>query len=124
MQSQRAAGKRSRWIAALAVLASAAVGTGYLFVHGKAAAEIVRPEQQPETTNSSGTVAVKVVSPRPGGIDRLCTQPGSVEPYEAADLYAKVSGFLVEQNVDIGYPVRAGDVLARISVPEYEKQVK
>src|SRR4051794_5853692 len=55
-------------------------------------------------------VAVEVVFPRPGGIDRICHQPGTVEPYEAADLYTKVSGFLVEQHVDIGYPVKAGDV--------------
>ncbi|HEX4614070.1 MAG TPA: efflux RND transporter periplasmic adaptor subunit, partial [Urbifossiella sp.] len=77
-------------------------------------------------------VSVDVVSPRPGGIDRVCSQPGTVEPFEAADLYAKVSGYLVEQEVerggkkervDIGTLVKAGDVLARISVPEYEKQV-
>jgi len=47
-----------------------------------------------------------------------------VEPFESADLYAKVSGFLVEQKVDIGYSVKRGDVLARISVPEIESQVK
>jgi RND family efflux transporter MFP subunit len=70
------------------------------------------------------SISVEVASPRPGGIDRVCLQPGTVEPFEAADLYTKVSGFLVEQIVDIGYPVRAGEVLARISVPEYEKQVK
>ena len=39
MQSERKVRKRSRWILALAVLASAGVGTGYVFVHGKAAAE-------------------------------------------------------------------------------------
>jgi HlyD family secretion protein len=123
MQSERKVPKRSRWILALAVLASAGAGTGYVFVHGKAAAEIVRPGQQSDAANA-GSVAVKVIAPRPGGIDRLCTQPGSVEPFEAADLYSKVSGFLVEQNVDIGYAVHASDILARISVPEYEKQVK
>jgi RND family efflux transporter MFP subunit len=85
-------------------------------------------------------VSVEVVSPRAGGIDRVCTQPGTVEPFESADLYAKVSGYLAEQEierdgekllkdgqpvrVDIGTPVKAGDVLARISVPEYEKQVE
>jgi RND family efflux transporter MFP subunit len=75
-------------------------------------------------------------------------QPGSVEPFESADLYAKVSGYLSSQTlervevqggkpvfkpvlkdgkpvrVDIGTPVQAGDVLARISVPESEKQVQ
>jgi HlyD family secretion protein len=73
---------------------------------------------------TSDAVSVEVISPRPGGIDRLCQQPGSVEPFEAAALYAKVSGFLVEQNVDIGYAVSVGDVLARISAPELDKQVK
>lgn len=73
---------------------------------------------------AAANISVEVISPRPRGIDRVCLQPGTVEPMEAADLYAKVSGFLIEQQVDIGYPVQAGQVLARISVPEYEKQVK
>src|SRR5581483_1948743 len=38
--------------------------------------------------------------------------------------YAKVSGFLAEQTVDIGSRVQRGQVLARISVPEYEKAVE
>jgi RND family efflux transporter MFP subunit len=54
----------------------------------------------------------------------VCLQPGTVEPFEAADLYTKVSGFLVEQKVDIGDRVQAKDVLARLWVPEYETQVK
>lgn len=77
-------------------------------------------------------VTVEVVSPRAGGIDRMCTQPGTVEPFQAADLYAKVSGYLGEQSVvrdgkkvrvDIGTPVLEGEVLARISAPEVDKQV-
>ena len=67
--------------------------------------------------------SAEVVSPRPGGLDRVCVQPGTVEPFEAADLYAKASGFLIDQTVDIGSRVKKGDILARISVPEYEKQV-
>lgn len=66
---------------------------------------------------------VEVIHPRSGGIERICVQPGTVEPFESADLYAKVSGFLAEQTVDIGSRVKQGQVLARISVPEYEKQV-
>lgn len=73
----------------------------------------------PETTLTK----VEVVHPARGGLDRICVQPGTVEPYEAADLYAKVSGFMIEQTVDIGSQVKAGQVLARIAVPEFEKQV-
>src|SRR5215470_3490570 len=64
-----------------------------LFGQGKDAGQEPKPP---------AVVAVEVVSPQPGGIDRVCVQPGTVEPYESADLYAKVSGFLVEQTVDIG----------------------
>ncbi len=123
MQSKRSGTRLSRWVLALAVVAAVVAGSGYLFVRGKAAAEVVRPSQ-PDAHSGAGSVSVKVVSPSPGGIARVCQQPGSVEPFESADLYSKVSGFLVQQNVDIGYAVKAGDVLARLSVPEYEKQVK
>lgn len=68
--------------------------------------------------------AVDVVHPQAGGVDRICVQPGTVEPYESADLYAKVSGFLAEQFVDIGDHVKKGQILAKISVPEFEKQVE
>jgi HlyD family secretion protein len=66
---------------------------------------------------------VEVMKPQPGGLQRVCVQPGTVEPFDDANLYAKVSGYLALQTVDIGSRVKAGDVLARISVPEYDKQV-
>jgi RND family efflux transporter MFP subunit len=46
------------------------------------------------------------------------TQPGTAEAFYEADLAAKVSGFVSELNVDIGARVAAGQVLARIAVPE------
>jgi HlyD family secretion protein len=69
-------------------------------------------------------VRVETVQPTLGGIQRTSTQPGTVEPFEAAELYAKASGYLAEQTVDIGSRVNKDDILARISVPEYEKQVQ
>jgi HlyD family secretion protein len=86
----------------------------------------------PSSTGAAGApgpIAVQVVHPKPGGLVRVCSQPGTVMPFEGADLYSKVSGFLAEQSlngkpVDIGTRVKKGDVLARISVPEYDQQVK
>lgn len=75
------------------------------------------------STPSATPVPVDVTRPRAGGIERVSVQPGSVEPFEMADLYTKASGFLAEQSVDIGSRVKAGDVLAKLTVPEYEKQV-
>jgi RND family efflux transporter MFP subunit len=112
-----------RWVrVALSVVALAAIGAGswYATAGGKV---FGRQGAQP-AAKAPAPVIVEVVSPLSGGIDRVCVQPGTVEPFAAADLYAKVSGFLVEQKVDIGSVVREGDVLARIAVPELEKQVQ
>jgi RND family efflux transporter MFP subunit len=59
-----------------------------------------------------------------GGLVRQTSQPGSIHAYESVDMYAKVSGFLKTQAVDIGDVVRRGDVLAVIDAPELEKDVE
>jgi RND family efflux transporter MFP subunit len=68
-------------------------------------------------------IRVEVISPKPGGIPRLCTQPGSIEPHDGAALYAEVYGQLKTLNVDIGSKVKKGDLLAEIAIPEREAQV-
>jgi HlyD family secretion protein len=117
MKPKRLGTAPGRWLLCLVALAVLG-GAGWYVV----ARENVAPEGRSSAVPVG--VPVEIDAPRAGGIDRVCVQPGSVEPFESADLYAKVSGYLVEQVVDIGYPVRQGQVLARISVPEYEKQVK
>jgi HlyD family secretion protein len=67
---------------------------------------------------------VDVVHPERGGIRRLTIQPGTVHAFESADLYAKASGFLKSQSVDIGSRVRQGQVLAVIDAPELEEDVE
>ncbi|HEY4312691.1 MAG TPA: efflux RND transporter periplasmic adaptor subunit [Pirellulales bacterium] len=69
-------------------------------------------------------VSVEVVKPALHGLGRKTTQPGSVHAFQYAELYAKTSGYLGEQNVDIGDRVKRGQVLAVISVPELESDVK
>ena len=90
-------------------------------------ADMTTPAQAAAAAESSPAAgaasSVEVTRPRAGGIERVCVQPGTVEPFEMADLYTKASGFLAEQTVDIGSRVKAGDVLAKLSVPEFEKQV-
>ena len=115
---------RHRWSRlVLIILVPAGIGAGgwYAIAHGKT----LFGEHNPKTEESKAAslVTVEVVSPRMGGIDRVSVQPGTVEPFESTDLYAKASGFLIEQNVDIGSRVTKGQIVARISVPEYQKQV-
>ena len=47
--------------------------------------------------------------------------PGTVLAFDKADLYAKVSGYLIHQKVDIGDMVKKGDVLAEVDAPEYQR---
>ncbi len=69
-------------------------------------------------------IRVDVVHPEPGGIRRLTIQPGTVHPFEWADLVAKASGYLRSQAVDIGSTVRQGQVLAEIDAPELAEDVE
>ncbi len=49
--------------------------------------------------------------------------PGTIEPLEQADLYAKVAGYVIEVQADIGDHVKAGQPLAVIENPELESEV-
>jgi RND family efflux transporter MFP subunit len=64
---------------------------------------------------------VAVVKPHKGGMARSTTQPGTMESFDFADLYAKISGYVELQSVDIGDMVSTGDVLAKIDAPEFEE---
>ena len=69
-------------------------------------------------------IPVDVVHPKPGGIARTTTQAASVHAFEHAELFAKVSGYLNVQTVDIGDRVTLGQVLAVIEDPEIDKAVE
>jgi RND family efflux transporter MFP subunit len=61
--------------------------------------------------------AVTTVEPARRDFTLTSTQPGTAEAFFEADLGARVSGHVSELLVDIGTRVRAGQVLARITVP-------
>ncbi|MBI3838399.1 MAG: efflux RND transporter periplasmic adaptor subunit [Planctomycetia bacterium] len=70
------------------------------------------------------TIRVETVKPQKGGIERTTNQPGSVIAFESAQLFAKVSGYLKSQAVDIGDHVERDDVLAEIDAPELLKEAE
>lgn len=73
-------------------------------------------------TQSDEAVRVEVVHPERGGLTRTSTQIGTVHPFQQARLFAKVSGYLKWQEVDIGSHVKKGEILARIDDPEALKE--
>ena len=71
------------------------VVAGALVTIGAARSSSGPPAHAPAA--APGTVglvnAVGVATPAPGAFSRRLEVPASLEPYEAADLYAKVSGY-------------------------------
>ncbi len=49
--------------------------------------------------------------------------PGRLEAYTRAPIYARVSGFLKAWYVDIGAPVKTGQLLAEIEAPDLDQQL-
>jgi len=51
------------------------------------------------------------------------TQPATTLAFEAANIYARTSGYIESRKVDIGDRVKAGAVLAEITAPELDHQI-
>jgi RND family efflux transporter MFP subunit len=67
------------------------------------------------------TVRVEGVGQHLGRID--VTLPATTLGFEAANIYARASGYVLKRYVDIGDHVRAGQPLAEITAPEIEDQI-
>ena len=61
--------------------------------------------------------------PANGGNKSSLDLPGRLEAYSRAPIYARVSGFLKAWHVDIGAPVKAGQLLAEIEAPDLDQQL-
>jgi RND family efflux transporter MFP subunit len=66
---------------------------------------------------------VEVVRPRRVTVAQRLQTNASLEAFEEADLFAKVSGYLSDVRVDIGDHVKAGQLLAVIDVPELKQEL-
>jgi RND family efflux transporter MFP subunit len=67
--------------------------------------------------------SVEVVHPRRLTVAQRLQTNATLAPFEVADLFAKVTGYLSDVRVDIGDHVKAGQVLAVIDLPEMDKQL-
>jgi len=124
---------RKRWIVGIAVVALVFIIVVYRWTRSHRVPEAATDsgDQPPatvpaESDDQSAPAAperVEVVRPRVGGMARSISEPGTVKAFDYADLYAKVSGFLQEQSVDIGDSVMPGQLLAKISAPELVQAV-
>ncbi len=116
--------KGQQWMVwGLAVIPVVVLG-GYYLIRGFSLTPAWALEPSDEVSSAPASIRVDVATPQKGGMDRTTVQPGTVQSYQHAQLFAEVSGYLKTQTVDIGDRVKRGQVLATIDVPELEKQVK
>lgn len=102
--------------AALAVLAVVAVASGILSRRSHA-------EQLQHSTAERAVPTVALIAPTAAPAAAL-ELPARVEAWARAPIYARVSGYLQKWNADIGTPVKAGQVLAQIEIPDQDQQLR
>lgn len=98
----------------LIVLAVALVSAGIL--SRRSQAEQVKEANAPVIP----TVSILTVGQVTGAPLELSAR---IEPWARAPIYARVSGYLKNWNVDIGAPVKSGQTLADIETPDLDQQL-
>ncbi|MFC5742627.1 efflux RND transporter periplasmic adaptor subunit [Dyella tabacisoli] len=74
-------------------------------------------------TDVQAVPTVNVALPERSGIGSGLELPGRLEAYARAPIYARVSGYLKSWKVDIGAPVKSGQLLAEIETPDLDQQL-
>ena len=74
-------------------------------------------------TDAQAVPTVALARIERGAAFRDLTLPGTIQPYNRAAIYARVSGYLKSWSQDIGAHVVAGQVLAAIDTPDLDQQL-
>ena len=93
-------------------------------------------EKKDATSGETAAIRVTTITPQRKDIVRRTRQPGQVEAFHRAPLYAKVAGYVQRFTVDIGDDVRGprydddenlierGQLLAELSIPELGEAIR
>ncbi|CAN5386156.1 efflux RND transporter periplasmic adaptor subunit [soil metagenome] len=76
-----------------------------------------------EWTDAQAVPSVAVTLPGTKPLNATLDLPGRLEAYSRAPIFARVSGYLKNWNVDIGAQVKAGQQLAEIDAPDLDQQL-
>lgn len=118
-QGHRTSSGRGRaWFAVGVVLLGELLGIGvwqHYTLHAQAAATAQR--------HRGFVPSVQVMPVRSSGDKMSVEWPGTTEAFEAANIFARASGYIDKRNVDIGDHVKAGQLLAQVTAPELDHQI-
>ena len=115
--------KRKRsffWLFALLFLLVLGGATAFIFVRREQA----HSSLVSNTKEMTGVPTVFVLHPERGSSDVHLVLPGTVQAEMESSVYAQVSGYVKRWLVDIGAPVKAGQLLAEIETPVTDQQLK
>lgn len=76
-----------------------------------------------EWTENQAVPVVAVALPDTHGKMTTLSLPGRLEAYTQAQIYARVTGYVKDWKVDIGTPVKAGQLLAELDAPDLDQQI-
>ena len=77
-----------------------------------------------EATREAAVPAVHVIHPEGNAPGQELRLPGNTQPFSDAPIYARTSGYVTKWYYDIGAEVKQGTVLADISTPEVDQQLR
>jgi RND family efflux transporter MFP subunit len=117
-KAQPVLSRRGLRITAIAIAAVAAV----VIVQGITTRKMADARLS-EWTENQALPVVAVATPDTRGKRMMIDLPGRLEAYSQAQLFARVSGYIKEWKVDIGTPVKAGQLLAEIDAPDLDQQI-
>src|ERR1700712_205757 len=103
-------------IGAAALAAAGVVGVSGILARADAGRQLAK------WTNQQAVPTVQLAKLDQSSAAQILTLPGNIQPFNKAELYARVSGYLGSWQHDIGAHVKAGDVLASIDSPDLDQQ--
>ncbi|MDE2584059.1 MAG: efflux RND transporter periplasmic adaptor subunit [Betaproteobacteria bacterium] len=103
-----------------ALVAMGLLGAGAALVIGM---RVLQAHSLEEAARQQSILHVKVVTPQEVSGGSLLSLPGTLQGFIEAPIYARVGGYVARWYRDIGDPVRQGDLLAQLDVPELNQQL-
>lgn len=77
-----------------------------------------------QQTHQQAVLSVAVIKATSESTNEEVVLPGNVTAWHDATIYARTNGYLINWQVDIGAKVKSGDLLATISTPEVDAQLR
>jgi RND family efflux transporter MFP subunit len=107
----------------LVVIGVTAIAVAVIVVAAGVTLRAVDARNLKSWTNAQVIPTVTVINPVNAANGPTLDLPSHLEAYSRAPIFARVSGYLKSWSVDIGTPVKAGQLLAVIESPELDQQL-